>query len=125
LTAGLQLAILWRGRRRCPDHGGTHEFYARADIQQQAGPVNLVLQFDLTGDDGGEWVVEIADGVCSTRRGETEDPTATIRTSAKDFIALFMGELNAVAAYMNGRVQVAGDVTAIMNLLSFFDLPHR
>jgi putative sterol carrier protein len=91
----------------------------------KAGPVNLVLQFDLTGDDGGEWVVEIADGVCSTRRGETEDPTATIRTSAKDFIALFMGELNAVAAYMNGRVQVAGDVTAIMNLLSFFDLPHR
>jgi putative sterol carrier protein len=90
----------------------------------KAGPVKLLLQFDLTGDNGGEWVVEIADGACKTRPGETDDPTATIRTSAQDFVALFTGELNAVAAYMSGRVKVAGDVTAIMNLMSFFELPR-
>jgi len=90
-----------------------------------AGPVKLLLQFDLTGENGGEWVVEIADGTCVTHRGEVDDPTATIRTSAADFIALFTGDLNAVAAYMSGRVKVAGDVTAIMNLLSFFDLRRR
>jgi putative sterol carrier protein len=90
----------------------------------KAGPVSLTLQFDLTGDHGGEWVVEIADGICNARRGDTDEPTATIRTSAQDFISLFAGELNAVAAYMSGRVKVAGDVTAIMNLLSFFDMPR-
>lgn len=90
-----------------------------------AGPVKLLLQFDLTGESGGEWVVEIANGICTTHRGEVENPTATIRTSTQDFVALFSGDLNAVAAYMSGRVKVAGDVTAIMNLLSFFDIPRR
>jgi putative sterol carrier protein len=90
----------------------------------KAGPVKLILQFDLTGEHGGEWVVEIADGNCTARPGDTEEPTATIRTSAQDFISLFTGDLNAVAAYMSGRVKVAGEVTAIMNLLSFFDVPR-
>jgi putative sterol carrier protein len=39
-------------------------------------------------------------------------------------VAVFNGSLNAVAAYMSGRVQVDGDVTAIMNLLSFFEMPR-
>ena len=48
---------------------------------------------------------------------------ATITASAEDLVAIFDSSLNAVAAYMSGRVQVIGDVTAIMNLLSFFEMP--
>ncbi len=89
----------------------------------KAGPVELSLQFDITGSAGGEWAVAIANGECRTWAGSAEDATAAIRASDDDIVAIFTGNLNAVAAYMSGRVQVDGDVTAIMNLLSFFEIP--
>jgi putative sterol carrier protein len=92
---------------------------------EKAGPVELALQFNLTGDLGGEWGVEISNGACQTSSGQVKDPIATISSNAQDFVAIFDGSLNAVAAYMSGRIQVAGDVTAIMNLLSFFELPQK
>jgi putative sterol carrier protein len=96
-----------------------------AFLPEKAGQIELDLQFNLSGDQGGQWAVQIKNGTCSTHTGQVDDPLATISTSAEDFMALFTGELNAVAAYMAGRVKVAGDVTAIMNLLSFFALPKK
>ncbi|MBN1317901.1 MAG: SCP2 sterol-binding domain-containing protein [Anaerolineales bacterium] len=90
---------------------------------EKAGSVEMNLQFDLSGDTGGKWVVEIVSGECKTRSGTTSSPVAKIQTSDTDFMALFNKNLNAVAAYMSGRVRVDGDVIAIMNLLSFFELP--
>jgi putative sterol carrier protein len=90
---------------------------------EKAGPIALTLQFNLTGEMGGEWGVEIENGVCRTITGQIVGPVATITTNAADLVAIFEGSLNAVAAYMSGRVQVDGDVTAIMNLLSFFEMP--
>jgi putative sterol carrier protein len=89
----------------------------------KAGTADLALQFILKGDLGGEWSVRISNGTCNVSSDRIENPTATIRTSAEDFGAIFDGSLNAVAAYMSGRVQVDGDVTGIMNLLSFFEMP--
>jgi putative sterol carrier protein len=94
----------------------------KAFLPLKAGAAELVIGFNLSGDQGGTWAVEIKDGVCQTRRAEPANPVATIRTSDQDFMALFSGQLNAVAAYMSGRVKVDGNVTAIMNLLSYFDM---
>lgn len=90
----------------------------------KAGSAELSLQFDIRGEAGGEWAVEIASGTCRTWSGRAKEPIATIRSSDSDIVAVFGGSLNAVAAYMSGRVQVDGDVTAIMNLLSFFEMPR-
>ena len=90
---------------------------------KKAGPVELALNFALRGDLGGEWGVCIEEGACHITEGQVQDPAATIRAGAQDFVAIMNRDLNAVAAYMSGRVRVTGDVTAIMNLLSFFDFP--
>jgi len=90
----------------------------------KAGSAELALQFSLSGDLGGEWGVEIGNGACQISKGQIENPVATIRSSDQDFVAIFDGSLNAVAAYMSGRIKVSGDVTAIMNLLSFFEMPQ-
>ena len=92
---------------------------------EKAGPIALTLQFNLQGEMGGEWGVDIEDGACQTSAGQIENPVATVSMSSEDLIAIFDGSLNAVAAYMSGRVQVDGDVTAIMNLLSFFDMTSK
>ena len=104
---------------------GIFEAMPNAFIPEKAGPVELDLQFSLSGDQGGDWAVQIGNGTCTTHQGQVTNPLATIHMSAEDFMALFQGELNAVAAYMAGRVKVSGDVMAIMNLLSFFELPKK
>jgi len=101
------------------------EAMPNAFIAEKAGPAELDLQFNLSGDQAGDWAVQISNGTCATFEGQVENPLATISISTEDFLALFQGELNAVAAYMAGRVKVTGDVMAIMNLLSFFELPKN
>jgi len=92
---------------------------------QKAGATELALQFNVSGDEGGEWTVEIGDGVCKTSPGQADDPIAIIDMSGRDFLAVFGGKLNAVAAYMSGRIKVSGDVMSIMHLLSFFEMPQE
>ena len=88
---------------------------------QIAGSAEMQLQFSLSGNQGGDWKVEIGNGTCQVSQDRLENPLATIHMRDQDFIGVFSGKLNAVAAFMSGKIRIDGDVTAIMNLLSFFN----
>jgi 3-hydroxy-3-methylglutaryl CoA synthase/NAD(P)-dependent dehydrogenase (short-subunit alcohol dehydrogenase family)/putative sterol carrier protein len=85
---------------RMPDH-----FVADA-----AAGVDVVFQYKLHGDGGGEWYTAIADQTCTVTEGVHERPTTTILMSAPDFVALIKGELNAMAAFSAGKLKIEGDM---------------
>lgn len=86
----------------------------------QAGDMDAVVQFDLSGETGGQWHVTIVDGTCSTAEGEADDPKATIRMDANDYVAMTTGELNPMTAFMTGKVKVEGDLNTVMKIQSIF-----
>jgi putative sterol carrier protein len=88
----------------------------------KAKNANFSIQFDLSGDDGGQWYVKIADGTCDTGKGTIEDPKATIRMDATDYVKMTSGELNPMAAFMSGKVKVEGDLSSVMQLQSLFGM---
>ena len=88
----------------------------------KAKNANFSIQFDLSGDGGGQWFAKIADGKCDTGEGTTDDPTATIRMDATDYVKMTSGELNPMAAFMSGKVKVEGDLSAVMQLQSVFGM---
>ena len=82
--------------------------------------LDVVVQFALSGDDGGQWHVTIADGACSVEEGEADDPKATIRMDATDYVDMTTGKLNAMAAFMSGKVKVEGDLNTVMKIQQIF-----
>ncbi len=86
----------------------------------EAGDMNAVIQFDLSGDNGGKWYITIADGACTTEEGEADSPKATILMDASDYVDMSVGKLNAMAAFMSGKVKVEGDLSTVMKVQQIF-----
>lgn len=89
-------------------------------LADKAGDMQAVIQFDVSGNDGGQWVIAIDNGSCTVEEGQADDPRATIRISDKDFLAVCNGGLRAMAAFLSGRIRVDGDINAVMRLRGTF-----
>lgn len=88
--------------------GGPPPASALAQIQALQG----VLRVCVTHGEGGDWSVAVKLGP-----GEIPaEPTTTVSLRAEDADALASGELGALEAFMGGRIQVAGDVTLLMQI---------
>jgi putative sterol carrier protein len=82
--------------------------------------MDATILFDLSGEDGGQWTVSIRDGKVSFEDGSPESPTLTVEAVAEDLKALVKGELNPMAAFMQGRLKVKGDMSTAMQLQKLF-----
>ena len=81
-----------------------------AFVADAASGVDVVFQYKLSGDNGGEWYCTIADQTCEVAEGVHDTPTTTILMSSDDFMSLIMGELNAMSAFTTGKLKIEGDL---------------
>jgi putative sterol carrier protein len=92
----------------------------QAFMADKAGNMNATVQFDLSGEGGGQWYAQVADGKCAIEKGTAANPTATIRMAADDYADLVTGKLNPVNAFMMGKVKVEGDLNTVMKFQTLF-----
>jgi len=88
----------------------------------KAGDMNASVLFDLSGDDGGQWAVQIADGKCEVVEGGVESPTASVMMDADDYAKMTSGKLNPMMAFMSGKIKVDGDLNAVMKVQQLFGM---
>ena len=69
-----------------------------------------------SGDDGGNWVIELTDDTRDVRQGEDENAQCVINMSCSDFMAMIDGSLNPQMAFMTGRLRVKGDMGLALKL---------
>ncbi len=89
---------------------------------EKAQGVKAVIQYHLTGEGGGDWVIRIEDGKCTVEEGTTENPTLVLRMDADDYVDMITGKLDGMTAFMTGKLQLEGDFTLATRLASFFGL---
>jgi putative sterol carrier protein len=87
----------------------------------KAGDMDAIVQFDLSGAEGGEWHVIIADGDCSVEEGSAESPNATIRMDAEDYADMLTGKLDPMSAFLQQKVKVEGDLNTVMKFQTLFN----
>lgn len=91
--------------------------------EDTARGMNAVIQFNLTGDGGGEWYVAIADGSCAVSQGTHASPNMTMTMAAADYVDMILGKLNGQMAFMSGKLKIAGDMGLAMKMQSLFKRP--
>lgn len=88
----------------------------------KASGVQGTIQFNLTGEAGGQWAIAIEDGQCELIEGGVPSPTTTLTMSAEDFVDMVNGDLNAMAAFMQGRIKLDGDMGLAMKFQTIFGI---
>jgi putative sterol carrier protein len=91
-------------------------------VADKAGDLKLSIQFDLSGDGGGQWVAQIKDGALDVTKGTAADADATLKMDADDFAKMSDGDLNPMMAFMSGKIKVDGDLGTVMKFQSLVGL---
>jgi putative sterol carrier protein len=95
-----------------------------AIVPEKAGTTKAMVQFDLSGDQGGKWWVKIHDGTAESGKGDAPEPAQlTLSADAADYVKISLGQLDATAAFMQGKVKIKGDMGLAMKMGSLFKRP--
>ena len=89
----------------------------------KAGTTNAVVQFDLSGDNGGKWWLKIHDGTAEAGKGEVESPNLTLLASAEDYVKIALGQMDGTAAFMQGKLKIKGDMGLAIKFQTLFKKP--
>ncbi|MFO7783679.1 MAG: SCP2 sterol-binding domain-containing protein [Thermodesulfobacteriota bacterium] len=101
----------------------THDVFSRMPEvfnPNSAKGLDAVFQFNIEGEDGGTWNVTVQEDSCSVEQGTHDSPRVTITMSAEDWLALVNRRLNAVQAFMTGKLKVKGDLMLAQRIYDLF-----
>jgi len=84
---------------------------------EKAKNFEAVAQVDLAGTNGGKWIITIKDQKIEAKEGVAPSPAITLKMIDKDFVDLVNGKLNAVNAFMTGKLEFNGNMATGLKLL--------
>jgi putative sterol carrier protein len=91
----------------------------------QARDVDAVIEWQVTGDDGGEdrWQITISGGSCSVARDGDEDPDVTFRVAPVQLVKLLAGVESGPRLFVFGKLKIRGNLMLAARFQGFFDAP--
>ena len=88
--------------------------------QDKANGYAVNFHFDISGEDGGLFTVNIDNGKCAVLEGIHGKEDCKIRVKDKNYVKLESGQLNPQMALMTGKVKVS-NISAMMEFSKMFE----
>jgi putative sterol carrier protein len=79
-------------------------------VASAAKGVKATYQIELSGPNGGTWVVDVNDGAYTLHTAPVEKPTVTYQMDAGDYLNMANGDLDGTKAYMLRKLKVKGNL---------------
>jgi putative sterol carrier protein len=89
-------------------------------LPEKAEGIDATIQVHLIGDGGGDWNIEIANRQFSIHEGQAPAPRLTMTMQMEDIAALVSGSIEPMAAFMQGKIKISGDLGMAMRLVGLF-----
>ena len=89
---------------------------------EKAPGLDAVIQFHFTGEQASDWYAAIKDDKVETVEGVHDDPKMTMTADSADYVGIFTGEVDGMAAFMQGKLKLAGDLNLAMKLTQMFKI---
>ncbi len=90
---------------------------------EAAKDLKTEIQFNLSGEGGGEVMLSISGGECTAREGEAVSPGLTIISPADLWLKIARREIDPARALMDGLYQVSGDMNLLIKMKELFQNP--
>ncbi|HEC34325.1 MAG TPA: SCP2 sterol-binding domain-containing protein, partial [Chloroflexi bacterium] len=87
---------------------------------EAAGDLRAVVQFDVSGDEPGQYYLRIAEGKCTAFEGTHPEPTLTVHTPSEVWLRISRGELDGTTAMMEGLYSVEGNLGLLIRFDKLF-----
>ncbi len=98
-----------------------------AESQPERPGASATMQYVVTGGPDGDihyyWVLDNGK-LKESKLGDHSDPEVTLTQTYDDAMKIQKGELDANAAFMQGRVKVTGNMAKLMSLLPLTNAPE-
>lgn len=94
----------------------------RADA---AKGIDVVFQYRISGDGGGDWFCAVKDGQCQVTAGLHEKPTCTLLMASSDFLDMMNGKLSPMQAYTGGKLRIEGEIMKSQLIEKLFRIDGR
>ena len=94
-------------------------------VPEAAKGLDVVLQFRLSGDGGGDYFARISGGKCELNAGLHPDPTLTMKMSAQTYIDMVMGRITGQKAFFLRKLRYDGPIDLAIRINRFFRPPDH
>ena len=82
----------------------------------KAADVDVTVQINITGPNGGDWIVILKDQKIEAREGTHPSPTITIKMAETDYMNVVNGKMSGEKAFMTGKLQFKGNIALALKL---------
>ncbi|GAP11172.1 putative sterol carrier protein [Bellilinea caldifistulae] len=89
-------------------------------IPEQAQGISARIGFDLSGEGGGYWTVVIESQTCRVYTEKIEPLDLVLSGEAAVVLDIFSGRLDAMRAYLLGKIKMTGNMSLAMQLTGLF-----
>ena len=82
----------------------------------KAAGVDVTVQINIIGPNGGDWIVILKDQKIEAREGTHPSPTITIKMAETDYMNVVNGKMSGEKAFMTGKLQFKGNIALALKL---------